>query len=186
MSKQARAYWLLVVGAGVCLSASILSRWHPTDAELRPLGLYILAAIATSRFKVRLPGIFSTLSMNYVFVIAGLCDLDLGAGLLIGFASVLGQTFLKFKKCPQWHHIVFNLSQISLAVSAASICIEHLKLSSVDPYGMVPIVGASLAYFLVNTLVLSGMIGITAKKGIFGTWRESLLWTSPQYTGRRL
>ncbi len=159
----------------------MLSGWRPTDQELPRLELYMLAAVATSGFKVRLPGIFSTLSMNYVFVIAGLSDLHLAGGIVISVGSVLGQSFYKFKNRPQLHHVIFNVSQISLAVSAASICIDHPALKSVDPYGMFPIVGASLAYFVVNTLVLSGIIGFTTEKPILNVWRESFLWTSPQY-----
>ena len=181
MSKQARAYWLLVVAAGLCLSAWVLSGWRPTNQELPKLGLYILATVLTSGFKVRLPGVFSTLSMNYVFVIAGVSDLHLGGGIVISVACVLGQSYYKFKNRPQWHHVIFNVCQISLAVTAASLCIDHPALRSVDPYGMFPIVGASLAYFVVNTLVLSGIIGFTTSKPILGVWRESFLWTSPQY-----
>ena len=181
MSKQAKAYWLVVVIAGLCSSALALGKWRPTDQELPRLGLYMLAAVATSGFKVRLPGIYSTLSMNYVFVIAGLSDLHLAGGIVISIASVLGQSFYKFKEMPRWHHIIFNVSQISLAVTAASLCIGHPALHSVDPYGIIPIVGASLSYFVINTLVLSGIIGFTTGKPPMTVWWESFLWTSPQY-----
>jgi diguanylate cyclase (GGDEF)-like protein/putative nucleotidyltransferase with HDIG domain len=181
LSRQAKAYWLAVVLTGLYLSAYVLSRWHPTGQDLPKLGLYMLAAVATSGFKVRLPGISSTLSMNYVFVIAGLSDLHLAGGLVICIASVFGQTFYKFTKRPQWHHVIFNVAQLSLAVATASFCVEHPPLPSVDRYGMFPIVGASVAYFIVNTLVLSGIIGFTSNKPLLTVWRESFLWTSPQY-----
>ena len=48
MSRQAKAYWLAVVLAGLCLSAYVLSGWRPTNQELPKLGLYMLAAVATS------------------------------------------------------------------------------------------------------------------------------------------
>ena len=75
MSKQAKIYWLAIVISGFAMFARVLYGWHPDVQELPRLGLYILAALATSGFKVRLPGVFSTLSMNYVFIIAGLIDL---------------------------------------------------------------------------------------------------------------
>lgn len=181
MSKQAKAYWLAVVIAGLYLSTSVLSRWRPTDQELPRLGLYLLAALATSGFKVQLPGILSTLSMNYVFVVAGLSDLHLAGGIVIGIVGVLGQTYLKCKKTPQWYHIIFNVSQISIAVWAASICVDHPPLGAVDRYGVFPIVGASLAYFVVNTVLLSGIVSLTTHRPAIALWWESYLWTSPQY-----
>src|SRR5579863_8875719 len=108
MSKAARAYWLLVVISGLCLSASALSGWRPSAHEILRLGFYILAGVATSGLKVSLPGIFCTLSVNYVFIIAGLNDLHLAGGILIGAASVVGQGFFKPKSRPRWHHTVFN------------------------------------------------------------------------------
>jgi diguanylate cyclase (GGDEF)-like protein/putative nucleotidyltransferase with HDIG domain len=181
VAKQARAYWLAVVIAGLSISVSVLSRWRPTGQELPRLALYILAALATSGFKIRLPGIFSTLSMNYIFVIAGLSDLHLAGGIVISVAGVLGQSFYKLKGRPHWRHMAFNIAQSSLAVSAASICLRHPALRSADPYGMIPIVGTSFSYFVVNTLVLSGIIAFTTNTSIIGVWRKSFLWTSPQY-----
>ena len=75
----------------------------------------------------------------------------------------------------------FQPFQSSCLAVAADFCFDHPALKLVDPYGMFPIVGASLAYFVVNTLVLSGIIGITTNKPILAVWRESFLWTSPQY-----
>ena len=40
---------------------------------------------------------------------------------------------------------------------------------------------ASSAYFAVNTLILSGIIGLTTAQPCLAVWRESFLWTSPQY-----
>ena len=181
MSRKAKAYWLGIVVAGFALTTWVLSAWTPKLQEFPRLGLYILAALATSGFKVRLPGIFSTVSMNYVFIIAGLLDLHLSGGILIGIASVLGQTFVMSRKPPQWKHVIFNLSAISLAVCAANIFFEHPVIRAVDPWGVFAIVSASLAYFTVNTFVLAGIIGLTTNKRPFAVWKESYLWTSPQY-----
>ena len=181
MNRLARAYWLAIVLSGFSLSAWVFRGWTPELRDLPRLGMYILAALATSGLKVRLPGIFSSLSMNYVFIIAGLMDLHLPGGILIGICSVLGQSFYKANQRPQWKHVLFNLAAISLAVSSANACFAHPAVQAVDPWGIYAIVGASLAYFTVNTVVLSFIIGLTTDKPIFDVWKESYLWTSPQY-----
>jgi len=88
LSKQARAFWLAVVLTGFGVASRVLAGWTPGYDEWPRVGLYVVAALVTSGFKVRLPGIYSTLSMNYVFIIAGLIDLHLGAGLLIAAATL--------------------------------------------------------------------------------------------------
>jgi diguanylate cyclase (GGDEF)-like protein/putative nucleotidyltransferase with HDIG domain len=180
-TNKARAYWLAIVVSGFALASWVVSGWRPELQSLPRLGLYILAALATSGFKVRLPGIFSTLSMNYVFIIAGLIDLHLAGGILICTASVLGQTFYKFKERPQWIHIIFNMANLWLAAASADFCFAHPTLQAVDPYGVYAIVGASLAYFTVNTVLLSCIIGLTTNRPALEVWKESYLWTSPQY-----
>jgi hypothetical protein len=170
--RQARAFWLAVIVPGFVLAAWVLIGWRPQLQDLPRLGLYILAAIATSGLKVRLPGILSTLSMNYVFIIAGLIDLGQGGGILIATAGVLCQTFYKTKKTPQAQQVVFNFANIWLAVYAASYCFHHPILQSIDRFGVFPIVSASLAYFAVNTLILAGIIGLTSDNRVLDVWRE--------------
>jgi len=181
MSKWAKAYWLAVVLAGFCLSGFILAGWRPHPTDLPKLALYIAAASVASVFKVRLPGIVSTLSMNYVFVIAGLLDLGLAAGIVISVGGVLGQTYYKCTVRPQWRHVLFNLASVSLSVAAASWCKDLSFIASTDRFGLFSIVSASLAYFAVNTVVLSGIIGLTTAQPVLGVWRDSYLWTFPQY-----
>jgi len=181
VSKRSRAFWLIIIFCGYSLAGSILTGWRPAHTEYPRLVLYIVAAIATSGFKVRLPGIFSTLSMNYVFIISGLIDVGLAGGILISTAGVLGQTFYKCKKRPQWQHIVFNVATIWLAVASAHLCFRHPVLEEIDRFGVFTMVSASLCYFAVNTLVLSGILGLTSGEPVFRVWRESFLWTFPQY-----
>jgi len=181
VSKQARIYWLAIVVGGVCLSAFILKRWNPSSADQTKLLVYLLAAVFTSSFKVWLPGISSTLSMNYVFIIAGLLDLHLAGGVLVGLAGVVGQTFYQKRRRVQWNQLFFNISTITLSVAAGGFCLQLHLFSPIDPVGVFSVVCASASYFAVNTLILSRIIGLTTEQKALAIWRESYLWTSPQY-----
>jgi diguanylate cyclase (GGDEF)-like protein/putative nucleotidyltransferase with HDIG domain len=181
MSNLAKSYWLAIVLSGWLGTIWNFYQWHPHSQDLPKLVVYILAAMSTSGLKVRIPGIYSTLSMNYVFIIAGLLDLGLAGGILIGIVGVLCQTFLKARDNPRWHHLIFNLSAISLSVIASGLCLGNPVLQSLDRFNVCAIVTASLAYFLVNTLILSVIIALTTGKEIISVWKESFLWTAPQY-----
>jgi len=181
VSRAAKAYWLAVTLAGFCLSTFVIGEWRPNPADLSKLAIYLVAAVLASAFKVQLPGIFSTLSMNYVVIIAGMLDLDLAGGVLVSIAGVAGQTFYKCKERVQWKHMVFNLAAIALSVAAAGYCKDLRFIAAIDHFGICSIFGASLAYFAVNTLAVSGIIGLTTNQPVLEVWRESYLWTFPQY-----
>jgi diguanylate cyclase (GGDEF)-like protein/putative nucleotidyltransferase with HDIG domain len=184
--QEGRAYWLGIVIAGLSLAAFALALWRPTAPELARLELYLLAAVATSglamaRRPARPSTSLSSPSMSYVFIIAGLSDFHLGGGIVISIATVLGEAFFERRKQPCWKDLLFDISQVSLAVGAANVCLLHAPLPSIDPYGMFPIAGASVAYYLVSSLVLSGRIGFSCSQPLIAVWRESFLWIAPQY-----
>jgi len=181
MSKTAKAYWLAVITAGFCLSAVAIGAWRPEPADLPKLIPYLAAALLASALKVSLPGIISTLSMNYVVIIAALLDLHLAGGVIISVAGVVGQSFYKAKKRVQWRQLVFNIAAIALSVLAAGYCKDHRFVAVLDRLAIGSILVASLVYFAVNTLILSGIIGLTSSQPVLKVWRESYLWTFPQY-----
>jgi diguanylate cyclase (GGDEF)-like protein/putative nucleotidyltransferase with HDIG domain len=51
----------------------------------------------------------------------------------------------------------------------------------IDHFGICSIITASVVYFAVNSLVLCGIIGLTTSQPILEVWKESYLWTFPQY-----
>ena len=136
MSKQARLYWFAIVLSGFYVSLFTLAGWKPDSEDLTKLLIYSLAAVLSSGFKVWLPGIPSTLSMNYVFIIAGLLDLHLAGGILVGVAGVVGQTFYRNRKDVPWNQLLFNVAGIALSVAAAGYCYELHVFSRIDPIGV--------------------------------------------------
>jgi diguanylate cyclase (GGDEF)-like protein/putative nucleotidyltransferase with HDIG domain len=179
---KSKAFWLAVVLSGFLACCRGFAGWQPDSVDsLVRLGLFGLAAAATAGLKVHIPGISSTLSMSYVFVLTALLDLGLGGALIVGAASVVAQTFCRYRTRPKLVQLLFNLAATFLSVLVADHCIRHFGLRAADPLQLFTIVAASLAYFLVNTLTISGIIGLSEGRSVAGVWRDSYLWTSPQY-----
>jgi len=86
VSKAGEAYWLAVVITGLCSIPFVLSSGGPPTRNGQDS-----ACICWPPWPPPDQGavarIFSTLSMNYVFVIAGLSDLHLAGGIVICFAT---------------------------------------------------------------------------------------------------
>ena len=44
-----------------------------------------------------------------------------------------------------------------------------------------PLVGAALAYYLLNTSTMAGAVGLSTGQGIWKVWQSNFLWTAPSY-----
>lgn len=181
MPAKARIYWAVVTGAGLCsLLASIRAASFRRE-ELLTLLLFNCAALAVSRLKVRIPGILVTLSVNYVVIISALLNLSLPGAMLVGIAGALGQSYVFASQRPKWFQAVFNAAAIPLPILAASFALHLNSVRAADATGLLSLIAASLAYFFVNTIAVAGIVSFSAGKSLFPNWRQSYLWTFPQY-----
>ncbi|MFZ0951323.1 MAG: hypothetical protein WAN17_03590, partial [Candidatus Sulfotelmatobacter sp.] len=93
--------WARQIGARVFIAGMALAalgcftfaffHWQSTDPV--KFGCYLAAAVLASSFKVTLPGIEGTLSMNFLFTLIGILEMSLPETLLIGLVSTLAQFY---------------------------------------------------------------------------------------------
>src|SRR5580704_10468066 len=181
MPLAARAYWLLVVITGWSCFILSVADWQIRRENALRLGGYAIAAIIASGMKIRLPGIFGTLSMNYIVIIVALEELNVGAAVSVGIISTLAQCFIHAKTRPKWFQVLFNAAGIPIPVVAAHMALASPQLLRLDHTGYVSLLTASMVYFVVNTVTVAGIISCAERKSLAETWVHSYLWTSPQY-----
>jgi diguanylate cyclase (GGDEF)-like protein/putative nucleotidyltransferase with HDIG domain len=181
MQRAAKAYWLLVVLAGGTCLIQTMARWHAGEERILWFVMYLLAAVLASGLKIRLPGIFGTLSMNYIVIFVAMQDLSLGASLIVALMSTLGQCLIQAEQRPRWFQVVFSLAGLPVAVVASYLALKSPRLLFADHTGSLALLAASLIYFAINTFTVAGIISCTTSKPVFETWRKSYLWTSLQY-----
>lgn len=181
MNTLTKSYWAFIVAAGITCGVAAIPGWEPTAIVLRRLIFYVLAAVLASGLKIRLPGVFGTLSMNYVVIIASLLNLGFRESLIVAVVSAISQCVLHAAVRPRWYQIAFNVTAVILAVGASSAFFNSHEIHKVDPSGCLALLAGSLAYFVMNTVTVSGIMSLTSEKSIFRVWHDSYLWTSPQY-----
>lgn len=181
LSRSAKAYWMFVVVAGImCFLLSLLERTsHFEHAERLPF--YLIAALCCSGLKIRLPGVLVTLSMNFIVFIVAMQDLSPGATVLVAVVGTLGQCLIQADTRPKWFQVLFSVAAIPLPVLAAQMTLRSDSILALDRTGCIPLLAASMIYFLVNTVTVAGIISCATRKSIYQTWKNSCLWTSPQY-----
>src|SRR5277367_5587706 len=116
LTVWARAYIFAIVLASVCLGVWAFPLWK-TEQTFRFI-VFLLIAFFASGLRVTLPGISGGISVNFVFLLIGMMDLNLPQVLCLGFAGTIGQFALGKK---DWHPIqmAFNLASITIAVAAS-------------------------------------------------------------------
>src|ERR1022692_610417 len=95
MPLTARVYWFAVMTAGVSVIVGAGISWNVRQENLLKAALYLLAAVVASNWKIRLPGVIGSLSMNSLFVIVSLLELQLESAVLIGIKGLLAQVLIR-------------------------------------------------------------------------------------------
>ena len=166
---------VLLLGAGSMVSASwrLVRPWEM-------LGVFCVALLA-SGMKVRLPGIFGTMSVNYLFILLGITDMSSGEAIAIGCGSALMQCLWHAKKEVRPVQAAFSTMNVAIA-AAVSYAFYHLPLVQKLNHGTpLALMASSLLYFGMNTSGVAAVIGLTESKSLVSTWRECYFWSFPFY-----
>src|SRR6266852_3703655 len=120
MSLQARIYIGCVIAVGAAALGNGFFHWEPHD--LVRLFFYLSLAIPASCLKVRLPGITGTMSVLFVFLLAGIVELSLPETLVMGVICISAQCLWNARQHPRPIQVLFNIATISIAITATDIC----------------------------------------------------------------
>ena len=86
-------------------------------------------------------------------------------------------------RSPLWRHL-FNSMMLVLSVGAAGSAFVLLggNLGRIDQrIAIGPLVGATAAYFLTNSLIVSTAVAVSTGQKLWRCWHDNFLWTAPGY-----
>lgn len=150
------------------------------DLSLRLLVLAVGAVVA-SRFKIKLPGISTTMSGNLPILLLAISQLGLLEAALIAMACAFTQSYAFGNKKPSLVQLVFNAGTLVNATGTAT-WVFYFGLRHGGNAGLVlAFTLAAAAYFVANTLPVAAIIAFSEAKNVAHTWRTVFLWTFPNY-----
>ena len=162
----------------VVLATALL---HSQPSNLLKFACYLSIAILSATLKVRLPGMESTMSVHFLFVLLGVLELSLGETLMIGCGATLVQSLWRTKHRPEAIKVMFNV----LGMSAPAIFVTYMayRWSARLFHTNTPLllIIAACAYFLANTAPVSVVIAMSEKISVRKIWRETYFWSLPYY-----
>lgn len=168
----------MVVVASLCpLSFGVMNWRAPAWPQL---GLLMAAAVLSSRLKVKLPGMTSTMSGNLPVILLGVTQLGLFDSLLVAVTAAVAQSYASGNKTKPIQFL-FNVCTLMNACGLAYFAF-HSRLFAAHVGGAtLPLVMAAAIYFLANTAPVAGIIGLTEGNSPFVLWHKVFLWSFPNY-----
>ena len=175
MPTTAKTYITSVALLGLALLAGcLMAFWQPTDASrfVSYLGIAILA----STFKIRLPGIQGTISINFLLILMAITALSLDEALIIGCAATAVQCYWGASKQPMKIQVAFNLGSVSISIAGA-----WGVRALLGQYNPAALVLEATAFFMLNTGLVSGVLSLIGGKPVLTVWRQCHLYAFPYY-----
>ena len=168
----------MVAVASLCALSFGVVRWQ-TQAWPQ-LVLLLAAAAVSSRLKVKLPGMTSSMSGNLPVILLGVTQLGLLASLLVAVTAAIAQSYSGGNKTKPIQ-FVFNTCTLLNATGLAYLAYHSQIFAARATAHMMSLVLAAATYFLANTAPVASIIGLTEGGNPFALWHKIFLWSFPNY-----
>ncbi len=180
-STPMRAILFVVLTAACGASVLLTAFWHWNSSDPLRFFCYLAIAMLAAAMRVKLPGMDSTMSVHFLFVLLGILELSLPETLAIGCAAALVQSLWKTKRRPEAIKVVFNV----ISMSANAICITYyayrLSLGFLKNGAPLLLVVAAFTYFVANTAPVAVVIALSENRPLRSIWSETYFWSLPYY-----
>ncbi len=180
--------WLTVyVTSVIAVGLGLLVTALPTVGT-RPyafVGLLVLAtALSALKIHVPLARGWATMSTSFAALFVAMLTVGFSSALVIAAVSGWVQSAFHSKtRSPLWRHL-FNSMMLVVSVGTAGAVFQVLggRLGEFEQaLELAPLVGATAAYFLTNSLIVSTAVAMSTGQRLWPCWHDNFLWTAPGY-----
>jgi hypothetical protein len=169
-----------MVLAGVASSAYASLASHTLHASYA-LAVLALAA-ATSRMKIKLPGIDGNMSVNLPFLLMAVVNLSALEAIIIASISTMVQCWPKLDAEFKPQQMLFNVSMMAFATSMANL-IWNAGWSGKGAWASEPLMlaSATAAFFMGQTAPVAGIIKLAEGAAMRSIWLGIVQLSFPYY-----
>lgn len=178
MPRRAQIFWSAVCLAGLMVVLYSVGTWRA--AELPKFLAYLGFAMLASRLKVQVPEIDGSISINFLFILIAVADLNLSQTVILTCLAIVTQCFSPSRRWPKLEQLAFNVSSAAIA-SCAAYFVYHAPLGGWHQFSALLLMGSAAAYFVLNTLPVATIISLTEDKVLRKIWSECYFWYLPYY-----
>jgi diguanylate cyclase (GGDEF)-like protein/putative nucleotidyltransferase with HDIG domain len=177
LSWTSKFFISLVIIAGTAVL--VFGAVHQSSNNIAEFLCYLGIAALAARFRVSLPGITGTISVNFLFILLAIMELSFSETLLLGCVSVLVQCWKPQR--PSAIQIAFNACAGAISIGLAYF-VYHFALFRLAIDSRPLLLGiAATTYFVANTVSIAAVISLTERRPLWKLFTECYLWSFPYY-----
>jgi diguanylate cyclase (GGDEF)-like protein/putative nucleotidyltransferase with HDIG domain len=170
-------WFICVVGAAILLYGA----WTWRIDNPTKLVAYSLIALLASRLRVSLPEITGTISVNFLFILVGIVELNFCETLLVGCTAILAQCFGRNRRWPRLEQVLFNVCSAAFAIWASYFVYHGPLLTRLHQNAALLLLLCGCTYFLLNTVPVATIVSLTEHKSLRKVWSDCYFWSLPYY-----
>ena len=179
MATKAKLYIATIATHAAALLTVVAYRWNPVN--FTRFVLFFALAMVASAMKIRLPGFKTTISTNFVFILAGIALFSFGETVLIGLGGALVQSLWKTQTRPKPVQMLFNAACLTVCTAAAFWASHNaLAMLGLNSLAAMTVLGACV-YVVLNTGLVSLVISLVEGRPLRDLWSSCYEWTFPYF-----
>jgi len=179
MSTKAKLYIATIATLAAVILAVVACRWNPES--LTRFALFFGLAMLASAMKICLPGFKTTISTNFVFILAGIALFSFGETVLIGLGGALVQSLWKTQTRPKPVQMLFNAACLTVCTAAAFWTSYTIStMLALNSMAAMMVLGACV-YVVLNTGLVSLVISLAEGRPLGEIWSSCYEWTFPYF-----
>lgn len=179
MPKNAKAFIALVIASGALFLLFAGASW--SSANLKQFGVFLGLAALASALKVRVPGMESTVSPNFVFLLLAMVVLPFSQIVAISVAAALVQSLWASAKRPRLVQVVFSAAALVLSSSLAYRLSHLVLVGDGAEFPVVCVILAGSIYLPVNSALVSIVIGLVEGQPLKQVCARCYEWVFPYF-----
>jgi len=179
MSSVAKRYIGLVLASGTVM-LFLAARWW-SSASLTQFTALLCLTLLASTLKVRIPGMTSTISPNFAFLLIGIAFFSFSQVVVAALCAALLQSFWRPRSSPRLVQVLFSAATLVLS-SAFAFAGSHLIVRPFDANNVVALVLLAGTFYLsMNTVLVSIVVGLTEQQPVGQVWQHCYEWVFPYF-----
>ena len=179
MPNLAKAYIATIAAAAAGALSVAAYQWH--SQHLSSFLLFFGLAMVASAMKIRLPGLKTSISTNFVFILIGIALFSFSETVAIGLGGALVQTLWRPLNRPKFIQVFFNAACLTVCTAAAFMAAHAVPAFFGATSAAAMMVVGSCVYVVLNTGLVSLVISLAEGQSLKQLWPSCYEWTFPYF-----
>jgi len=179
LPRNARLYIAMVIASGLAVLLFAASSW--SSANLKQFAIYLGLTALASTLKIRIPGIESTITPNFIFLLLAIQACRFSEVVAISVVGAIIQSLWRSSKRPLLVQVAFSVAALVLSAAATYQLSHFLLAGNAWDSSAGSMILAGCIYFPLNSALVAVVIGLVSKQTVGRICRNCEVWVFPYF-----